>query len=194
VSGTSASQTVGPFFKYALDHPTWSDLAADGALGERIRIVGRVLDGDGTPVPDAMLEIWQANAAGKYAHAEDTQDKPLDPNFRGFGRACVDDDGRFAFDTVLPGVVPDATGAPQAPHANLSIFARGLLKRLVTRIYFGDRELENERDPLLRSIDDAAVRASLVASLETPSAAGEPRTYRFNIVLQGANETAFLDV
>ncbi len=194
MSGTSASQTVGPFFKYALDHPTWSDLAADGALGERIRIVGRVLDGDGTPVPDAMLEIWQANAAGKYAHAEDTQDKPIDPNFRGFGRACVDDDGRFAFDTVLPGVVPDATGAPQAPHANLSIFARGLLKRLVTRIYFGDRELENERDPLLRSIDDAAVRASLVASLETPSAAGEPRTYRFNIVLQGANETAFLDV
>ncbi len=169
MSATSPSQTVGPFFKYALDHPTWSDLAADGALGERIRIVGRVLDGDGEPVPDAMLEIWQANAAGKYAHDEDTQDKPLDPNFRGFGRACTDDEGRFAFVTVLPGVVPDATGAPQAPHANLSVFARGL------------------------SIGDDAVRASLVASLEA-SAAGEPRTYRFNVVLQGANETAFLDV
>ncbi len=194
MSATSASQTVGPFFKYALDHPTWSDLAADGPLGERIRIVGRVLDGDGAPVPDAMLEIWQANAAGKYAHDEDTQDKPLDPNFRGFGRACTDDDGRFAFVTVLPGVVPDATGAPQAPHANLSIFARGLLKRLVTRIYFADHERENERDPLLRSIGDETVRASLVASLEAPSAAGGERTYRFNVVLQGANETAFLDV
>ena len=105
----------------------------------------------------------------------------------------MDDDGRFAFETILPGVVPDATGAPQAPHANLSIFARGLLKRLVTRIYFGDHERENERDPLLRSIGDEAVRASLVASLETPSAGGV-RTYRFDIVLQGANETAFLDV
>jgi protocatechuate 3,4-dioxygenase alpha subunit len=90
-------------------------------------------------------------------------------------------------------VVPDATGAPQAPHANLSVFARGLLKRLVTRVYFGDHERENERDALLRSIGDDAVRASLVASLEA-SAAGEPRTYRFNVVLQGANETAFLDV
>jgi len=193
VSAPASSQTIGPFFKFALDHPAWSDLTADGAHGERIRIVGRVLDGDGAAVPDALLEIWQANAAGKYAHPEDTQDKPLDPNFRGFGRACVDEDGRFAFATIVPGVVPAADGTPQAPHVNVSIFARGLLRRLVTRIYFGDHAAENAADPLLRSIADPAVRATLIAERET-AAAGEPATYRFNIVLQGANETAFLDV
>jgi len=193
VSPPSSSQTIGPFFKFALDHPAWSDLTADGAHGERIRIAGRVLDGDGAPVPDALLEIWQANAAGKYAHPEDTQDRPLDPNFRGFGRTCVDDEGRFAFATIVPGAVPAADGTPQAPHVNVSIFARGLLRRLVTRVYFGDRTAENNGDPLLRSIADPAVRATLIAEREAP-AAGEPTTYRFNIVLQGANETAFLDV
>lgn len=193
MSAPASSQTIGPFFKFALDHPAWSDLTADGAHGERIRIVGRVLDGDGAAVPDALLEIWQANAAGKYAHPEDTQDKPLDPNFRGFGRACVDEEGRFTFATIVPGVVPAADGTPQAPHVNVSIFARGLLRRLVTRIYFGDHAAENAADPLLRSIADPAVRATLIAERET-AAAGEPATYRFNIVLQGANETAFLDV
>ena len=110
MSAPASSQTIGPFFKFALDHPAWSDLTADGAHGERIRIVGRVLDGDGAAVPDALLEIWQANAAGKYAHPEDTQDKPLDPNFRGFGRACVDEDGRFAF--ALPASLESAVAAP----------------------------------------------------------------------------------
>ncbi|MBD5606078.1 MAG: protocatechuate 3,4-dioxygenase subunit alpha [Candidatus Eremiobacteraeota bacterium] len=188
----SSSQTVGPFFKYARERPTWSDLTTDGARGERVRIAGRVLDGDGAPVPDALLEVWQANADGKYAHEADTQDKPGDPNFRGFGRACVDDDGRYAFTTVVPGSVPDASGAPQAPHVNVSIFARGLLRRLVTRVYFGDREDENARDGVLRSIADASARASLVAARE--DATGELPTYRFNIILQGENETAFLDV
>ena len=193
MSGTSASQTVGPFFRFALDRPTWSDLTADGPLGERIRLTGRVLDGDGAPVPDALLEIWQANAAGKYAHAADAQPKELDPNFRGFGRACTDDDGRYAFTTIVPGTVPNPSGAPQAPHVNVSVFARGLLKRLVTRVYFGDREAENARDPLLASIADADARASLVARRD-PGAGSDLATYRFNVVLQGANETAFLDV
>jgi len=139
-----------------------------------------------------LLEIWQANAAGKYAHPEDVQDKPLDTNFRGFGRACTDDDGRYAFVTILPGSVPGATGAEQAPHVNVSIFARGLLKRLVTRVYFSDRE--NGQDPLLASIADVDVRATLVARREPAREPGELPTYRFNIVLQGANETAFLDV
>jgi protocatechuate 3,4-dioxygenase alpha subunit len=192
VSPSTASQTAGPFFKFALDHPAWADLTADGPLGERVRIVGHVVDGDGAPLPDALLEIWQANAAGKYAHPADTQDRPLDENFRGFGRSCTDDDGRYAFTTVVPGIVPDAAGAPQAPHINVSIFARGLLKRLVTRIYFGDRSAENARDPLLCSIGDPAIRATLVAARE--SGDGGLAAYRFNIVLQGANETAFLDV
>jgi protocatechuate 3,4-dioxygenase alpha subunit len=193
VSAPSASQTVGPFFKYALDHPAWADLTADGARGERIRIAGRVLDGDGTPVPDALLEIWQANADGKYAHPADTQDKPADPNFRGFGRACVDDDGRYAFATVRPGSVPAADGTPQAPHVNMSIFARGLLRRVVTRVYFADRDAENARDPLLASIGDPAARRTLVAARED-GAPGEPPTFRFNVVLQGEGETVFLDV
>jgi protocatechuate 3,4-dioxygenase alpha subunit len=194
VSATTASQTVGPFFKYALEHPAWADLTADGPAGERVRIAGRVLDGDGEPVPDAMLEIWQANAAGKYAHADDTQDRPLDPHFRGFGRACTDDAGHYAFSTIVPGAVPDARGVPQAPHVNVSIFARGLLKRLVTRVYFGDRAEANATDPLLQSIADPAVRATLVATRETVSASNGLPTYTFDIVLQGANETAFLDV
>jgi protocatechuate 3,4-dioxygenase alpha subunit len=194
VNASSSSQTVGPFFKYALERPAWADLGADGALGARIRIVGRVLDGDGAPVPDALLEIWQANAAGKYAHPADDQDKPIDPNFRGFGRACTDDEGRYAFSTVLPGPVPGPANVSQAPHLNVSIFARGLLCRLVTRIYFGDRDDENARDPLLSSIADADVRATLVATREEADDRAPHPTYRFNIVLQGAGETAFLDV
>jgi protocatechuate 3,4-dioxygenase alpha subunit len=193
VSATTASQTVGPFFKYALDHPAWADLTTGGPAGERVRIAGRVLDGDGVPVPDAMLEIWQANAAGKYAHPGDTQDRPLDPNFRGFGRACTDDAGHYAFTTIVPGAVPDARGVPQAPHVNVSIFARGLLKRLVTRVYFGDRADANAADPLLQSIADAVVRATLVAARASAGPEGLP-TYTFDIVLQGTNETAFLDV
>ena len=191
MSETTASQTVGPFFKFALDHPTWADLTADGAAGVRVRVTGRVIDGDGIAVPDAIVEIWQANAAGKYAHPEDAQDRPLDPNFRGFGRACVDDDGRYTFTTIVPGPVPDASGVAQAPHLNVSIFARGLLKRLATRVYFGDRAAQNATDPLLASIADETVRATLIAPLET---GGDVPAYRFNIVLQGPNETAFLDV
>jgi protocatechuate 3,4-dioxygenase alpha subunit len=191
-SATTSSQTVGPFFKFALDHPAWSDLTAAGPLGERVRITGRVLDGDGEPVPDALLEIWQANAAGKYAHPNDTQDRPLDANFRGFGRTCVDDAGRYTFVTIVPGSVPDAHGHAQAPHVNVSIFARGLLKRLVTRVYFSDRKDANENDPLLRSISDAAARATLIAARD--ASAGDVPAYHFDIVLQGARETVFLDV
>ena len=135
------SQTIGPFFHRALLHQGWNDLAARGAAGERVAIEGRVLDGDGAPVSDAMVEIWQANAAGRYDHPEDLQQedrqtRPLDPNFHGFGRMATDPDGRFRLRTIKPGRVPGIGGAPQAPHINVSIFARGLLKRLVTRIYF----------------------------------------------------------
>src|SRR6266481_8651636 len=106
--------------------------------GERISITGRVLDGEGAPVPDALIEIWQANAAGRYNHPEDTQAKPLDPAFLGFGRCASGADGAFRFSTIRPGPVPGRGNTLQAPHINLGLFARGLLRRLVTRIYFED--------------------------------------------------------
>jgi protocatechuate 3,4-dioxygenase alpha subunit len=181
----SGSQTVGPFFKEAMDRPAWADLTRAGAEGERIRIVGRVFDGAHVAVPDAWLEIWQANADGRYVG-----DAPS--GFNGFGRCCTDDAGRFAFTTIRPGAVPAPNGALQAPHIAVSIFARGLLKRLVTRIYFPDRADANAADPLLRAIADDSQRATLVAHAD----ARDDRTpvFRFDVVLQGAGETAFLAV
>jgi protocatechuate 3,4-dioxygenase alpha subunit len=186
------SQTVGPFFHLGLARPEWSDLTSDNPEGQRIAIEGRILDGDGAPVPDAMLEVWQANAAGRYNHPEDRQtDKPVDPNFRGFGRAATDADGHFRLVTIKPGPVPGRGNALQAPHINVALFARGLLIQLFTRIYFAD-EAGNASDPLLSSIEDAAVRNTLIARRD--SAAGNPPLYRWNIVMQGAGETAFLDL
>ena len=188
----TSSQTIGPFFREALERPAWSDLTRDGAPGLVIRIEGVVSDGDGVPVPDAMLELWQADADGRYAHPDDGGHAPSDRLFRGFGRACTDAAGRYWFQTIVPGAVAGANGTPQAPHANLTIFARGLLKRLVTRIYFADRASENARDPLLSSIADAAARATLIAQRTDPP--DGPAVYRFDIVLQGAGETAFLAI
>ena len=185
------SQTVGPFFHLGLDRPEWSDLTRDNPAGERIAIEGRVLDGDGAPVPDAMIELWQANAAGRYNHPEDRQDdKPLDPNFRGFGRVATDAKGRFRVVTIKPGPVPGRGNALQAPHITLAVFARGMLIHLYTRIYFAD-DPRNAADPLLSSLEDAAARATLLAR---PAGTGNPPVWHFNIVLQGDNETAFLDI
>ena len=185
----TASQTVGPFFHVGLARPELADLTGGGkALGDRIVIEGQVRDGDGAGVPDAMLEIWQANAAGKYAHPEDLQAKPADANFVGFGRAFTDKDGRYRFVTVRPGAVPGRGNALQAPHIAVTVFARGLLKHLMTRLYFADLAAANETDPVLSGIEDEAARRSLLAA---PAAAG---TYRFDIVLQGKGETAFFDV
>lgn len=184
------SQTVGPFFHYALDRPGWGDLSAVGATGEKICVEGRILDGDGAPVFDAFLEIWQANAAGRYAHHEDRQDKPLDPKFRGFGRVGTDADGRYRFTTIRPGRIPGRGNTLQAPHINIAIFGRGLLKQLVTRLYFADQGEANAIDPVLNAIDDPAVRGTLLAA---PMKAALP-TYRFDIILQGDGETAFFEV
>lgn len=188
----TSSQTIGPFFREALERPAWSDLTRDGISGEIVRIEGVVRDGDGAPVPDALLELWQADANGRYAHPEDIGPVSSDRLFRGFGRACTDADGRFWFRTVVPGAVAGPDGAAQAPHANLTIFARGLLKRLVTRIYFSDHAAENARDPLLAAIADPDVRATLIALRE--DRANGPAVYRFDVVLQGAGETAFLAI
>ena len=184
------SQTVGPFFHLGLDRPEWSDLTAGNPNGERIVIEGRVVDGDGAPVPDAIIELWQANAAGRYAHPDDRQsEKPLDPNFRGFGRMATDAEGRFRITTIKPGPVPGRGNTLQAPHINLVFLSRGLLIHLHTRIYFAD-EPANASDPLLSSIEDPKVRDTLVARRE----GGSPALYHFDIVLQGDNETAFLEL
>jgi protocatechuate 3,4-dioxygenase alpha subunit len=184
--GATPSQTVGPFFRMGLDRPEWSDLTRDGARGEKIAIEGRVLDGDGVPVDDAVLEIWQADAEGRYDHPDDG--RPADPRFPGFGRAMTDEAGRYRFVTIRPGRVPGQGGALQAPHINLTIFARGLLKQLVTRIYFAD-ERANDGDPVLAAIADPAARRTLLAARQDAGGA-----YRFDVVLQGKGETAFFDL
>ena len=135
-----------------------------------------------------MLELWQANAAGRYSHVEDGQaDKKLDPNFLGYGRVATDAQGRFRITTIKPGPVPGRGNALQAPHINVAFFARGLLRQLFTRIYFAD-EAANAADPLLTAIEDESARQSLIARR------GEDGAYRFDIVLQGDGETAFLDL
>jgi protocatechuate 3,4-dioxygenase alpha subunit len=185
------SQTVGPFFHLALDRGQWADLTTDNPQGERVVVEGRVTDGDGVPVADACLELWQANAAGRYAHPDDTRaDKPLDPHFRGFGRVSTDAGGGFRFTTIRPGAVPGRGNALQAPHIAVAVFARGLLKPLYTRIYFAGDPL-NEADPVLLSIDDPVRRQTLVATRR--DSPGAP-TWNLDIVMQGDNETVFFDI
>jgi protocatechuate 3,4-dioxygenase alpha subunit len=184
-------QTVGPFFHLGLDRPEWSNMTRGNPQGERIVLEGRVTDGDGAPVPDAILELWQANAAGRYNHPDDPQtDKPLDPNFTGYGRAATDADGHFRVTTIRPGSVPGRGNTLQAPHISVAFFSRGLLKQLFTRIYFAG-EAANSSDPLLSSIEDPASRDTLIARRTD---GGDTPTYRFDIILQGRGETAFLDL
>ena len=186
------SNTVGPFFHLGMDRPEWADLTKGNPAGEKIAIEGRVLDGDGAPVPDAIVEVWQANAAGRYNHPDDDRgDKPLDPRFHGFGRAATDAVGRFRIVTIKPGPVPGRGNALQAPHINVALFSRGLLKHLYTRIYFADETAANGADPLLSSIEDAGARRTLLAKRDGE---GSPLLYRFDIVMQGENETVFLDI
>jgi protocatechuate 3,4-dioxygenase alpha subunit len=182
----TTSQTVGPYFSIGLARLTKTELVGTGVSGEKIAIAGRVLDGNGKPVPDAMLEIWQANSHGKYAHPEDTQDKPLDPDFRGFGRIGVDEKGGFHFTTIKPGPVPGLDGKMQAPHIAVSVFARGLQLRLVTRIYFPE-EAANANDYVLNLVDPER-RSTLIARNTSVASALE-----WNVILQGADETVFFD-
>jgi len=179
-------QTVGPFFAICLGEPGSAHLAADGALGRRITIEGTVFDGNGAVVSDALVEIWQANAAGRYAHPEDEQEKPLDPNFSGYGRAPTNGAGHFEIDTIMPGRVPGPKRALQAPHLLLGILARGILTRLVTRVYFED-EPSTQEDPILALVPEAR-RATLLAR----RVLGD--LYRFDVRLQGDGETVFFDV
>ncbi len=184
----TTSQTVGPFFRIGFEWLHRDNMAGEGVSGERVTIQGRVFDGDGIPVPDAMLEIWQANAHGKYAHPEDTQDKPLEPGFTGYGRVPVAADGAFRFVTIKPGPVPGPRGAKQAPHLLVSVFMRGLLRRLVTRIYFPD-DSRNATDFILNLVEPER-RSTLIAR----RIAGSPNTLEWNVVLQGPDETVFFDL
>jgi len=186
--GLTPSQTIGPFFHRALLQADGNDLTARGAVGERILIEGRVIDGDGAPVGDAMVEIWQANAAGGYDHIEDGSGQPLDANFHGFGRSATDADGRFSFLTIKPGAVREAGDFTQAPHINVTLFARGLLRQLTTRIYFPDEPL-NATDPVLNVVPEGR-RDTLVARRQE----GPQARYYFEIRLQGKDETVFFDV
>lgn len=209
--GQTPSQTVGPFFHYGLPWKGGADLAGKSDLGTRpelfgeahyilnlsaptgtpagdiIEVTGTVTDVEGQPVPDAMIEIWQANAAGRYRSARDTRaDVPLDQHFVGFGRAATAEDGGYRFRTIRPGPVPGPAGAPQAAHLAIALFGRGLLKRLATRLYFaGDPALQD--DPVLCLVPPAR-RHTLIA------AGGPAGTWRLDLRLGGADETVFFDL
>ena len=195
-NGITPSQTVGPFFKYGLTpngEYAWNDAFTNSTLtadvsGDRIRIEGRVFDGDGVAVPDCMLEIWQPDAQGRFA---DPQDKRALPNasFRGFARCGTDKDGNYAFETIKPGAVPDPDGKPQAPHIMFGIFSRGMLRQVYTRLYFAD-DAANAADPILGLVPEDR-RVTLLAHKEMR---GDLPVYRFDIRVQGENETVFFDV
>jgi len=195
MAGLTPSQTVGPYFaygltpggKYAWNDAFSNDLVTPDASGDRIRVEGQVFDGDSVAIPDAMLEIWQADAQGRYANPRDTRALP-NAAFKGFGRCGAGAKGEFSFDTIKPGVVPDPDGKPQAPHILLAVFARGMLLHLYTRIYFDDEAEKNAADPILALVPPER-RATLIARREAGSA-----TYRFDIHLQGDDETVFFDV
>ncbi|MBF7014879.1 protocatechuate 3,4-dioxygenase subunit alpha [Novosphingobium resinovorum] len=209
--GQTPSQTVGPFFHYGLPWKGGADLVGasemgarpelfpeahyilgvsapkDAPEGEVIALAGCVYDGNGDPVSDAMIEIWQANAAGRYCSADDPrEDLAIDPNFTGFGRASTDESGVYRFRTVMPGRVPGPGMTVQAPHIAVSVFGRGVLKRLPTRLYFEGAE-GNETDPVLAQVPEER-RDTLIARRR------EDGTWWFDIVIQGERETVFFDL
>jgi len=187
------SQTAGPFFHLGLTaHWSIGDLASDGVKGERIQLACRVLDGEGVPVGDAMIEIWQADLEGRYNHPDDIRQNnipraPSDPKFYGFGRLATDAHGMCTFSTIKPGRVPGNGKTFQAPHINVSIFARGILNRLATRIYFAG-DPANHEDPVLNLVP-ADRRDTLLAHGHT-----QPNEWHFDIRLCGDGETAFFDI
>jgi protocatechuate 3,4-dioxygenase alpha subunit len=204
MSDITPSQTVGPFFAYGLTPDgrckwdpngsySWKETVADNlftpdATGQKIRIEGRVLDGDGVPITDAMLEIWQADAQGRYANPRDNRALP-NTQFKGFGRSATDKEGVYSFDTIKPGSVPGPNGQPQAPHILFGVFSRGMLRQVHTRLYFAD-EASNGADPVLALVPEDR-RNTLIARKEM---SGDVPVYRFDIRVQGENETVFFDV
>lgn len=190
--GQTPSQTLGPFFGMLLGRPDDAVMADESVAGERIRVTGVVFDGDGTPIEDALVEVWQANPAGRYRHpVDDRDDLPLLDGFTGFGRCPTDHPtGSWSVVTLRPGRVPDDRGGLQAPHLSLVLQARGMLAPVFTRIYFDD-EPGNDDDAVLAAVP-ADRRHTLVAS-RGDDVDGLP-TFHFDIHVQGADETVFLDV
>jgi protocatechuate 3,4-dioxygenase alpha subunit len=195
MSRITPSQTVGPYFKYGLTpggEYDWndafgSDLVTPDVSGERIRVVGTVFDGDGNPIVDSMLEIWQADAQGRFSDPKDSRATP-NTAFKGFGRCGTDSNGGFSFHTIRPGSVPGPGEKPQAPHILLAVFARGMTQHAATRIYF-EGEAANADDPILALVPEER-RATLIANRE----GGDGATYRFDVHLQGDRETVFFDL
>lgn len=184
----SGSQTVGPFFHFGLTDDASGRIAANSAPGEHVRIRIRVSDGEGVPVPDAMIEIWQADHDGKYREPGRPDGKTEPPDFVGYGRQATDANGACEFETVRPGRVADGAGGLQAPHLNVCLFARGLLRQLHTRIYFdGDADLAD--DAVVQRVP-ADRRATLVARVSASS----PSLWQFEIRMQGDQETVFFDL
>ena len=215
MAGQTPWQTTGPFLHFGMPWKGGADLTGDSELGSRpdliqpghdygiaskqtrrervlgprIEIMGHVWDNKGAPIIDGLVEIWQANAAGRYAHPEDVRaDLPLDPYFAGFGRSALDPTGGFRFRTVRPGRVPGPGNTLQAPHIALGLMGPGFLKRLATRIYFPDAP-ENAEDPILGLVPEER-RPMLIAAREP----GAANLYRFDIRLGGTRETVFFDI
>lgn len=182
-------QTVGPFF-HGLLREGLNVLVAPQTPGERIRLEGCVYDGNRAPVPDAMIEIWQANARGYYSHPADHRVASPDPAFVGYGRAGTDEAGQYWFETIRPGQVPVGKSGDQAPHLNIAVSARGLLHHLFTRLYFEDVAAANAHDPVLRRVPEDR-RSTLLAK---KTRVDGKTVYRFDIVLQGQDETVFFDL
>jgi len=198
----SASQTAGPYVHIGLapkaagfdifENNFGDVLAGPKTKGEHIRIEGRVIDGSGTPVRDVLLEIWQANAAGKYNHPADRQAKAIDKTFRGWGRGCSDfATGLYTFDTIKPGAVMGRNKRPMAPHVNFWMVARGINIGLATRMYFSDEAAANAADTVLNLIEWEVRRKTLIAEREVRKG---KVVYRFDIRLQGPDETVFFDI
>ena len=196
------SQTGGPYVHIGLlpqqanievfENNFNNQLVQEKTLGERIRLEGQVFDGLGLPLRDVLIEIWQADANGVYPSAADIQGKAVDPNFLGWGRTGADfETGFWSFNTIKPGVVPGRKGTTQAPHIALIIFARGINIGLNTRVYFEDEAEANAQDPVLKGIEWAPRRQTLIAKREERD--GEV-VYRFDIHIQGEDETVFLDI
>lgn len=183
------SQTIGPFFHDALMRDGVDDLDPDATAGSAIVITGTVRDGAGDVVDDAMVEIWQSDGAGRYRHPADGRSADVARSFIGFGRVATADGGTFRVRTVMPGTVPGRGGTVQAAHLNIHVFARGLLDKLATRIYF-EGHAANDRDPVLQSVP-ADRRDTLLARADGQEDGAD--RYRFDVVLQGVDETVFFD-
>lgn len=204
MSEITPSQTVGPYFAYGLTPKgrahwdpdgtySWKETVGDNlitpdATGQKIRVEGQIVDGDGQPINDAMLEIWQADGQGRYASPRDSRALP-NTKFKGFGRSATDKNGVFGFDTIKPGSVPGPNGKPQAPHIVFCIYSRGMLRQVYTRMYFAD-EASNGTDPILAIVPEDR-RGTLIARKEMK---GDVPVYRFDIRVQGENETVFFDI